>query len=115
MAVDEGVNRRVRSLLERANHPGTPQAEAETALALAYRLMVKYGLDESQLHSSVPADVRDEPIDQRMYWTVGPYRVRRNSLRFQIARSFSCAAYRDFQEGSNTMVVLYVFGTKTED
>jgi len=28
------------------NHPTTPQAEAETALALAFRLMQKYDLDE---------------------------------------------------------------------
>lgn len=114
MAVDESVSRRVRSLLERANHRGTPQAEAETALALAYRLMVKYGLDQSQLKSSVATDVQQEPIDQRIYWTVGPYRVRRSSLRYQVARCFSCAAYRDFDDGSNSMVALRVFGTKAD-
>ncbi|MFM7409679.1 MAG: DUF2786 domain-containing protein, partial [Actinomycetota bacterium] len=40
---------KVRAILERANHPNTPQAEAETALALAYRLMQKHGLEESDV------------------------------------------------------------------
>jgi hypothetical protein len=47
--LSDDVTRKVRALLERANHPGTPQAEAEAALAMAYRLMAKYDLDERLL------------------------------------------------------------------
>jgi hypothetical protein len=39
MTSRESVQAKVRAIIERANHPNTPQAEAETALALALRLM----------------------------------------------------------------------------
>ena len=45
MTSRENMQAKVRAILERANHPNTPQAEAETALAFAFRLMQKYGLD----------------------------------------------------------------------
>lgn len=48
---NDSVERKVRALLERANHPGTPPAEAEAALAMAYRLMMKYHLDIRSLGS----------------------------------------------------------------
>ena len=41
MSTRETMQAKVRAILERANHPNTPQAEAETALALAFRLMQK--------------------------------------------------------------------------
>jgi hypothetical protein len=37
--LSDDVTRKVRALLDRANHPGTPQAEAEAALTMAYRHM----------------------------------------------------------------------------
>ena len=43
----DNLHAKVRAILEKANHPNTPQAEAETALALAFRLMQKYDIDES--------------------------------------------------------------------
>lgn len=43
------IRDKVRLILERANHPNRPQAEAETALSLAYRLMQKYDLDENEI------------------------------------------------------------------
>ncbi len=49
--LSDDVTRKVRALLDRANHPGTPQAETEAALAMAYRLMAKYDLDERLLAS----------------------------------------------------------------
>ena len=41
----DNLHAKVRAILEKANHPNTPQAEAETALALAFRLMQKYDID----------------------------------------------------------------------
>lgn len=49
MSDRDDVWRRVRALLSRANHDGTPRAEAESALALAYQLIVKYDLDEREM------------------------------------------------------------------
>ena len=50
--ISGNIERKVRAMLERANHPGTPKAEAEAALAMAYRLMMKYDLDVQMLCES---------------------------------------------------------------
>lgn len=44
--------RQVRSLLERADHPSTPPAEADSARAMAESLMLKYRLDEAMAVTS---------------------------------------------------------------
>jgi len=36
MSTRESMQAKVRAILERANHPNTPQAEVETALAIAF-------------------------------------------------------------------------------
>lgn len=41
--------RQIESLLERADHPSTPAAEADSARVMAERLMVKYRIEESTL------------------------------------------------------------------
>lgn len=116
MSGREDVWRRVRALLERANHPGTPQAEAESALALAYRLMVKYELDERELTETADGATgsSSDKVVSRTYETTGPYRVRRNALRFAIADALSCACFRDFTAGDVDTVVGVVYGTEAD-
>lgn len=97
---------KVRAILERANHPNTPQAEAETALALAYRLMAKHGIEESDLASRA-----DGRITSRTFTITGPYRVRRGTLFHILATSLSCADYRDMESGVRDAVVMVAFGT----
>ena len=58
MSSRDSLHAKVRAILEKANHPTTPQAEAETALALAFRLMQKYDLDENLLET-----LRDAKFD----------------------------------------------------
>jgi hypothetical protein len=112
----EDVWRRVRALLERANHEGTPQAEAESALALAYRLMLKYDLDEREVTAAPSGGKRrrTDRIVSRTYRTSGPYRVRRNSLRLAVADAHSCACCRDFAQGDADTVVSVIFGTAAD-
>ena len=113
MTAREDIWRRVRALLERANHQGTPQAEAESALALAYRLMLKYDLDEREV-TAAPSGGRPRRTDRivsRTYRTTGPYRVRRNDLRFAVADALSCACCRDLSQGDADTVVAVIFGT----
>ena len=109
------VTRKVRALLERANHPGTPQAEAEAALAMAYRLMAKYDLDErlltQQRDDAPPASDR---IVRRRYETAGPYRVRRHSLFMRMAWVLSCACYRATTEEDTSTVACYALGTERD-
>ena len=112
----DDIARKVRALLDRANHPGTPQAEAEAALAMAYRLMAKYDLDErllTQQHNDAP--VASDQIVRRRYETVGPYRVRRHSLFMKMAWVLSCACYRANNEEEDTgTVACYALGTERD-
>lgn len=105
---------KVRAILERANHPNTPQAEAETALALAYRLMQKHGLEESDVAHSADKRSPDARITSRTITITGPYRVRRGTLFHILATSLSCADYRDMETGTRDAVVMVAFGT-TDD
>ncbi len=105
---------KVRAILERANHPNTPQAEAETALALAYRLMQKHGLEESDVARSADTRSPDARITSKTVTITGPYRVRRGTLFHILATSLSCADYRDMETGTRDAVVMVAFGT-TDD
>jgi len=108
------VIEKVRAILERANHPNTPQAEAETALALAYRLMQKHGLEESDVARSADTRSPDARITSKTFNITGPYRVRRGTLFHILATSLSCADYRDMETGTRDAVVMVAFGT-TDD
>ena len=116
MSDRDDVWRRVRALLSRANHEGTPQAEAESALALAYRLMVKYDLDERELsgHRAPGHAGSSDAIVSRTYRTTGPYRVRRDDIRYRIADALSCAVVRDFAAGDASTVVTEIYGTASD-
>ena len=110
--LSDDVTRKVRALLERANHPGTPQAEAEAALAMAYRLMAKYDLDERLLAQQPDSATNaSDQIERHRYETVGPYRVRRHSMLVKMANVLSCAAYRANLEEDASTVVCYALGT----
>ena len=112
----DDIARKVRALLDRANHPGTPQTEAEAALAMAYRLMAKYDLDERLLtQQQDDAPVASDQIVRRRYETVGPYRVRRHSLFMRMAWVLSCACYRANNEEKDTgTVACYALGTERD-
>ena len=114
--LSDDIQRKVRALLDRANHPGTPQAEAEAALAMAYRLMAKYDLDERLLmQQQGDSPVASDQIVRRRYETVGPYRVRRHSLFMRMAWVLSCACYRANNEAEDTgTVACYALGTERD-
>lgn len=97
---------RIQALITLAQHPNTPQAEAETALALASKLMQKHGLSERDIADSAP--VEDTEIVIRTFFIGGPYRVRRKELLWNIARLHSCPGYRAFDDDNdNCVMVLY--------
>jgi hypothetical protein len=106
---------RIQALLKLAQHPNTPQAEAESALAMASKLMQKHGYSN--------ADVLDHTVDDtnvvvERVVVAGKYRVRRLSLLHSIAGIHSCVGYRDDDENNSCVMVMYgrandVFATKT--
>ena len=107
MIADDAVLNKVKAILERANHPNTPQAEAETALALAFRLMQKHGIAESDVAHASKRSV----ITTKSFTITGPYRVRRGTLFHIMATHLSCADYRDMENAPHDAVVMVAFGT----
>lgn len=57
---------RVRKLIERATHPATPEHEAESAQAMADKMMVDYAIEQADLDASRPAEMRTKPEVLRM-------------------------------------------------
>lgn len=95
---------KIRALLARANHPNTPLAEAETALALASKLMQKHGLVEGDLTVS---DEHDVTVTCERVRVAGPYRVQRTNVLYEIAKVHSCAGYRDFDDDGASVLVVF--------
>ena len=61
MAIDyEG---RVRALLDRAEHPETPEAEAQACAAKAAELMMRHAIDEAAVRAA-----RGETPEPVVYW-----------------------------------------------
>lgn len=113
----DSIIEKVRSILDRANHPNTPQAEAETALALAQKLITKYNLDESALLDRV----EDEEIVKDEIVVLGPWALRRLMVAHVIARANSCSTYRSSRCGTKPNgrygklgYTLYMYGTKAD-
>lgn len=47
--VDSAILARIKKCLDRANHPGTPELEAKTALCMASRLMGQYNVSQAEV------------------------------------------------------------------
>jgi hypothetical protein len=106
---------RIQALLKLAQHPNTPQAEAESALAMASKLMQKHGYSDGDVSIN---DLDDTEVIVERVLIAGKYRVRRLSLLHAIASVHSCAGYRDDDEDNSCVMVLYgrandIFATKT--
>ena len=96
---------RINAMLNLAQHPNTPQAEAESALAMASKLMQKHGLSQSDIASSRPEE--DGAVVVERIHVGGLYRVRRQNILYTIALLHSCAGYRADDEGDKCVIVLY--------
>jgi uncharacterized membrane protein YgcG len=109
---------KVRSILDRANHPNTPQAEAETALAMAQRLMMKHGLDEAVFANASNDSV--EIVTDEIVVT-GAWALNRVRLAHCIAVANSVATYRstnyskdDRGRHKKNGLKVVVYGTKSD-
>jgi len=97
---------RIQALLSLAQHPNTPQAEAETALAMASKLMQKHGLTPSDIPDSATSQ-DDITIVERTFEVKGPYRVRRVNLLWHIGRLHSVAGYRESDDSGTCVIKMY--------
>lgn len=87
------VLRKVEALLATANHPGTPQHEAETASAMAEKLMMKHSLDESMLNAAKGAGQRGKVTSIKVEIT-GSYAGMRAILLNEVSNANRCKAIR---------------------
>lgn len=95
---------RIAALLALANHPGTPRPEAETALAMASKLMQRNGLTESDIPDGQPVD--DSIVVEQVY-IKGMYVSQRLNLLYAITGIHSCSAYTSTDEDGFRHMVIY--------
>lgn len=103
---------RIRALLMLAQHSGTPQAEAESALAMASKLMQKHGLDDADLGDDSRHD-DDVEVTVEHVVVSGRYRLRRMNLLYAIGVVHSCAGYRD-SDTDDGSCVLVMYGRRAD-
>lgn len=122
---NENIMRRVSSLLERAMHPGTGEAERESAQAMADKLMAKHRLDRALLDFGKKKEERREPvkavferlklIDENTAnygardYTEYTLQGRMNNLRMSIFKHAGCR-YNYAQIGENHQYGYVVIG-----
>lgn len=92
--LDDTVLARIRKCLEKAMHPGTPEAEAKTAFHMASRMMAHHNVTQSQV-------LKDEPREkQRQYGGRSVVSIERrdgNSGKLLRKPNFLDALLRAFQ------------------
>lgn len=62
--VDIAIRLRIKKCLDRANHPGTPEAEAKTAFCMASRLMGQHNVSQADVLALEPADTQKQYAGQ---------------------------------------------------
>ena len=65
-APKQDYGRKARALIAKANHPNTPQAEAEACTAMAAELIIRHKIDKSKLREEegkAPEEIKVETID----------------------------------------------------
>lgn len=77
----------VRKLLDRANHPSTPEHEAESSQARAYELMARYQIDQAMLEDQ---QVTSTDVDTRWVFIGAPYAKEKRMLLSFIAYQYGC-------------------------
>lgn len=95
---------RIAAMLALANHPNTPQHEAETALALASKLMLRNGYTEDDIATGAPVD--ESIVVQEMY-VQGPYATQRLNLMYSIVVAHSCSGYLSTDDNGERHLVVY--------
>lgn len=96
---------RIAAMLALANHPNTPRHEAENALALASKLMLRNGYTERDF-GDTDTDA-DETIVVETIGLPGTYARQRLGILYSIAVIHSCVGYMDRDEYDAPVVVIY--------
>lgn len=84
----ESILRRVRALLDIAEHERTGEHERDAAMAKATDLMAAYGIQRTMLAAS--SLTVDDPIDQTVIAMTDPYSYEKATLLVRITNALRC-------------------------
>ncbi len=85
--------RRVRSMLDLAEDPRTPEGERENAMAQAMRLMADYGINEAM--ASARDQIREKIVSKRILLG-NPYSYDKSSLLDYLSHELNCTLVNHF-------------------
>jgi hypothetical protein len=77
----------IRKLLDRAQHPGTPEGEALACEEKAEALLARYGYERAMLPET---ERKAEKMEVRVFWIDNPYGRDKVTLLYSIAYAFGC-------------------------
>lgn len=104
MADQESMLAKVRALLTKAEHPNTPEAEAEALTAKAAALMAKYGIDEAM---AAARENRRETPERHVIVIDDPYASAKSVLLNVTVEANRCRAIQ--MHGRPVRVHVYGF------
>lgn len=107
----EKILRRIRGLLDRAEHDGTDQNEAEACMAKAMQLMADYGIQRAMLAASGGTD---DPIDCTVIPMSDPYSYEKGTLLQCVVNALNCKAIHH-RNGRRTCRVSVVGAASTRE
>jgi hypothetical protein len=95
---------RIRKLLDRAEHPSTPPAEAEACMAKAVELMAEYGVTTAMLDAAGP---RTDKVTTRRFGIDRPYTHEKSQLLAWLGRALRCQSVQ-YQVGRTIAAVALI-------
>ncbi|MFB7651457.1 MULTISPECIES: DUF2786 domain-containing protein [unclassified Streptomyces] len=101
----------IQALLAKAEHPATPEAEAENARDRAMEMMAKYGVDEALLSDGQPS--RDG-ITDRYVDLPNPWAMSRVRLMCFIADAVGCKAVHMGVQGAGGVRRVHLIGYESD-
>ncbi len=101
----------IRALLARAEHPTTPEAEAEQCRQKAFALMAKYGIEQAMVEAE--AKTKDEPTDRQIVIDA-PWAMERVQLINRISLALGCKLIHLGPAGNGPARRVHIFGHRSD-
>lgn len=92
VANEEKILDRVRKLLDRANHPGTPEPERDACIAKADSLMLKHAIDEALLDANKKGDQRTPVTTTFRAYSEYEFSAKFQTMLWSMAETLRCRA-----------------------
>jgi hypothetical protein len=107
------ILRKIRALLNTAEHPNTPTEEADSAMAMAQRLIAKHAIDQAMLDQSRPAADRGQ-VTSKNIEVPNPHGLAKAMLANAVAVNNHCRLIRRSVRGGNDQIIVIGFESDLE-